>query len=119
MSNAIAAVVAVVGTLVLVPLMDAEGAALATVAAEAVLGVAYAIGLSRARPDLRPALDFVPRLALALAAGLVTAVLVPLSSLPAALLAGAVYLVMLLALRVIPPEVFSALRRTDPGAGVS
>lgn len=118
-SNAIAAVVAVVGTLVLVPLMDAEGAALATVAAEAVLGVAYAIGLSRARPDLRPALDFVPRLALALAAGLVTAVLVPLSSLPAALLAGAVYLVMLLALRVIPPEVFSALRRTDPGAGVS
>jgi O-antigen/teichoic acid export membrane protein len=117
-SNAIAAAVAVVGTLVLVPLIDAEGAAVATVGAEAALALAYAIALSRARPDLRPGLEFVPRLALAIAAALLVAVLVPLPSFPLAALSGSVYLGVLLAMRAIPPEVFSALRGQDPGADV-
>jgi O-antigen/teichoic acid export membrane protein len=113
-SNAIAAGVAVVGTLALVPLIDAEGAAVATVGAEATLAVACAAGLSRARPDLRPVLDFVPRLALALSAALVPALLLPLPSVALAALAGATYLVALLAVRGIPPEVFSALRGREP-----
>jgi O-antigen/teichoic acid export membrane protein len=117
-SNAIAAAVAVVGTLVLVPLIDAEGAAAATVGAEAALAIAYAITLSRARPDLRPALDFVPKLGLAVGAALLVAVLVPLPSVALAALSGGVYLAVLLALRAIPPEVFSALRGRDPGVGV-
>jgi O-antigen/teichoic acid export membrane protein len=117
-SNAIAAAVAVVGTVVLVPLIDAEGAAAATVGAEAALAIAYAVALSRARPDLRPSLAFVPRLALAIAAALAVAVLVPFPSVALAILSGGVYLAVLLAVGAIPPEVFSALLRRDTGMEV-
>ena len=95
-------------TLALVPSAGAEGAAIATTAAEVVLIGVGAFLLFRARPQLRPAPAVIPKVAVAAAAALVAGFLPPLAAAAVGLL---IYLVVLLALRAFPPELLVELRR--------
>lgn len=91
----------------LVPAAQAEGAAIATTIVELGLAGAYVVALGRHRPDLRPSLRIVPRIAVAAGAAVAPAfVLAP----PVAVLACTViFFALLLALRAIPEEVSHAL----------
>jgi O-antigen/teichoic acid export membrane protein len=111
LANAGAALAAIVGTLVLAPPLGAEGAALATVLAEAVLALLALFGLSRSRPSLRPHLGVLPKVAAALAAAIAVALLVPAPPLVLSPLAGGVYAAVALALHAVPREAFDALMR--------
>lgn len=113
-ANGIAVVVATVATLVLVPPFGAHGAAVAPTAAEACLGLSYAVALRRAKPELTVSLGIVPRVLVAVALGLVAGIAVPLPSVVQAAVAGLVCFGMLLALRAIPFELWNALRRRSP-----
>jgi O-antigen/teichoic acid export membrane protein len=112
-TNAIALVVVLVLGFALIPGGAERGAAIAAVIGEAVLAVATFTMLVRARPDLRPNLGYVPRVALAAAAAVAVGLLVPLPDLVAAALAGVVYIAIALAVRAVPAEVFQALLRRE------
>jgi O-antigen/teichoic acid export membrane protein len=114
-ANTLAALVASAGTIALSPSMGAEGAAVATVAAELTLAVCCLIALVRANEAMRPDLLVVPKVALAAGVAIGVAALVPAHSLVLAMVAAVVYLIVLVPLRAIPPEVITALRRRDPG----
>jgi O-antigen/teichoic acid export membrane protein len=109
--NLIAAVVAVAGTIALAGPMGADGAAAATVAAEAVLSLAAALFLGRHSRALSPDLRVLPKVCLAAGLAIGTAVLVPAPPVVLAILSGAVYVGVVLALRAVPPELFHALRQ--------
>ena len=110
-ANVLAAVVAIVGTLALAPPLGAEGAAIATVAAEAVLAFACLYFLTRDQGTLRPRLGVVPKVAVAAAAGIVVALLVPVHSLVLAILSVSVAFGVMVGLRAVPPELYTALLR--------
>jgi len=112
--NIVALVTAAVLTPALGPVLGAKGAAIATTSAEAVLSVAYVVGLARVRPDLVPRIGILPRLLVAAAAGLAMALL-GLPVFVEAALAGLVYVGLAYALRAVPPELVNALLRRDPG----
>ncbi|HWX97280.1 MAG TPA: polysaccharide biosynthesis C-terminal domain-containing protein, partial [Solirubrobacteraceae bacterium] len=103
--------VSVVMTLILVPLLQAQGAALAFSAAEVTLAASSFVLLKLAMPDLVFSLRVPARVLLAaVLAGAV--VLIPgLSSLSRALIGSAIYLGALLALRGIPVEIMQAVLR--------
>jgi O-antigen/teichoic acid export membrane protein len=112
-SNAVAAVVALAGTLALEPLFDAMGAALATLAAEAALAICYVVALRRRNAALSPELRVVPKVIAAGALG-ACAAFVPAHAMVQATLGVAAFGAMLFALRAVPPELIAALRRRDP-----
>ncbi len=95
---------------VLVPPHGAEGAAIATVAGEAVIAVTMIVLLLRSR---QAPLSFRTALPVLLAAGLgVSVILVPgLPSVVDAVLASAVYFAVLAALRALPREAIEAFAR--------
>jgi O-antigen/teichoic acid export membrane protein len=111
--NAVAAVVAVVGTLMLAPTLDAMGAAIATLGAEAALAVGYMIALHRRHPTLSPELRIIPKIVLAAAVG-ISAALLPTPALIDAVIGAIAFVAVLAALRAIPPELYHALRGRDP-----
>jgi O-antigen/teichoic acid export membrane protein len=111
LANALAAFVAIVATLLLAPPLGAEGAAIATVAAEAALAAGALWGLRSARPALTPSLAVVPKVVVCLAAGVGVSALLPVGSLVQSFAAGAVYAALAFALRAVPPEAIAALRR--------
>lgn len=123
--NASALVLGIALTLVLVPPFGPQGAALATLAVEAALAVAYAVVMRLRRPDLRPALRFSPRTAAAVTLGLgLGMALLAVPGLPEAVrltAAAAVFGVTVVGLRAVPEEIAVALRRrgssAPPGAG--
>jgi O-antigen/teichoic acid export membrane protein len=95
---------------ILIPAYDATGAAVAVVAAEFVLAVAVVVAVVRQRPAVAVALRRAPAI---VAAALVAGGLwfVPgLPDLVAAILALALYPLLLVAVRRFPPEVADALR---------
>ena len=94
---------------VLVPAYDAEGAAIAMVVAEVVLAGAYAYAVMHDRPDLRPSLRLVPRVALAAALASL-AWFVPVPDVAVVALASAIYVAVLFAVRGVPDEVWAAIR---------
>jgi O-antigen/teichoic acid export membrane protein len=112
-SNCLGLVLSLVLTLTLVPSLGAKGAAIATVAGEFALAVAYFAALRRAA--LRLPLRII--LPVGAAAGIAaTLVFASLSSLVLAAAVGTVYVVLLFAFRAVPPEVleaFTALTRHD------
>jgi len=110
-ANGAAAIVAVVATVALAPPLGAEGAAIATVLAEATLAGVSLAGLRRHRPALRPELGVVPKVAAAFAAAVAVALLVPAPALVLSFLAGGVYAAIALALGAVPGEAIAALRR--------
>lgn len=112
--NAAATVAAAVGTLVLVPPLGAEGAALATFGAEVVLAVGYLIALRRVDRTLVPSFAILPRLLPGIAAAIAIGVWVPAHPVILAGLAALVYLGLAFALRAVPPELLNAALRRDP-----
>jgi O-antigen/teichoic acid export membrane protein len=103
--------VSVVMTLILVPLLHAQGAAVAFSSAEVTLAVSSFVLLKRAKPGLLFSLR-VPVRVLAAAALAGTVAFVPgLSSLSRALIASTVYLGVLITLRGVPVELMQAVLR--------
>ena len=100
----------------LVPLAGAKGAAIAMTCAESLLAVWLGVALLRCQPRLRPSLRIVPRVTLALAAGVAVGV-APLPDVVAVVLASAAYLGVLLLLRAIPKEIWHALPGRGGGPG--
>lgn len=89
----------------------AQGAALATVCAEATLGLGTLIALVRRHPHLRPPLAVVPKVALAAAPAVVLAVVPDLTSLLRGLLAVGVYGLLITLTRAVPKELTEPLTR--------
>ena len=102
--NTLALAVGVVLAVVLTPDSGASGGALATLAGEITLAVAYAIALMRGRRDLRPGLRVVPPVVIACAVALAAGLLLPLPELVRALIAGSLVIAVTGAFGVIPAE---------------
>lgn len=103
-----ATAVALVLSLVLIPALDAEGGAIATVAADLVLLAGYGWGLLRA--PQRVALPWRRFGALAAATGIAAALVVlPLATMPLVLAASAIFGCALWATGLVPGEVLAAL----------
>ncbi|MCW3032494.1 MAG: oligosaccharide flippase family protein, partial [Solirubrobacterales bacterium] len=96
--------VSAVLTLVLVPVLAAEGAALAFVGGETVLLVYAFVFLRSAHPTMRFSMRVPVRVAAATALAGLVALIPGLGSLPSALLAGVVYFGVLAATGAIPAE---------------
>lgn len=113
-ANAIAVVVATVVSVALIPSMGAKGAALAAVAAETSLAIAYAVFLHHSRRDMPVSLKILPRvlLAAAVSAGITWAL--PLTSAESVFVFTPLYFGASFALRTIPFEVINALRGRTP-----
>jgi O-antigen/teichoic acid export membrane protein len=121
-ANAVAAVVAIAGTLVLAPSLGAKGAALATVAAEAALVAILLTFLVRSRPALAPNLAVLPKVAAA--AALAVGVALAAHQLPSvvlSVLSGLIFTGVVLATRAVPPDLFGAIpfRRKSASMGES
>ena len=110
-ANLAAFVTSMVAVCLLAGRYGAEGAAAGTVLGEFVLATGYVIGLTRGRPELKPQ----PRAALtglAVALPALALVLVlGLPAVPAAALAGVLYLGGILALRAVPAELTALVPR--------
>ncbi len=113
--NGGAVALAVALSAVLIPDHGARGAAVTTAVLEVGLALAYGLVLARRRPDLRPSLRGVPRIALALAVAFAVGALLPVYSLIAAAVAAMVLFGMLLLMGAIPEEFLHAIRRRPSG----
>jgi O-antigen/teichoic acid export membrane protein len=114
--NLFALVVVLALGLTLIPLWEANGAALAASIGEVLLAIAALTLLVRARPALRPDLSYVPRLAAAAALGALC-VLLPISDAVATVLAVIVYGAAALLLRAVPSELLDAFVRRRASVG--
>jgi O-antigen/teichoic acid export membrane protein len=112
--NAIAALVSIVGTLVLAGPLGAEGAAASTVAAELCVAIGCFLAVRTARPALRPGLTVIPKVALASAVAIAPALVLDVHPVILVVIATVLYFAVLLPLRGIPPELLNALRGRDP-----
>ncbi|HUH80582.1 MAG TPA: oligosaccharide flippase family protein [Solirubrobacteraceae bacterium] len=113
--NGAAVLLAVLLSVLLIPAHAADGAAVTTVTLEIALALAYGVVLSIRRPELRPSLGQLPRVALALGVSFAVAVVIPVSSLVAVVVGVAVLACSLLALRAVPHEFLHAIRRNPGG----
>jgi len=108
-ANAAALAISVGLTLALAPGAGATGAAWAMAAGDLALAGLYFLALRR---DVPASFALAPRVGAATAAAGGLALLSGLAAVPAALLAGVVLVLALLALRAVPPEAFELLRRS-------
>jgi O-antigen/teichoic acid export membrane protein len=113
LANLVAALVSASLTVLLASPLGPEGAALATVGAEAVLALALLVVLVRGDASLAPRLGRVARLVPGTVGAVAVGVLLPLHPALLVLLASLVYLGGALACGAIPPEAIDALRRRD------
>lgn len=107
--NAVALVVSCALTLVLASTYGATGSATATLCGETTLALGSVIALVRGHPDLRPRLAVLPKVALAAIPSFAIAVALKLPSLPLAVLALAVYALVIVLTRATPQEVVELL----------
>jgi O-antigen/teichoic acid export membrane protein len=110
-ANAMALMLAIVLSLVLVPSFGAKGAAGATAASEFALAGAYWWSLGRSSARLRPSLALAPKVLVAAGLAGAAALVLPLPSFFLWAIASVLYLAALLLLRAFPPELLQALRR--------
>ncbi|MGD0981809.1 MAG: polysaccharide biosynthesis C-terminal domain-containing protein, partial [Solirubrobacteraceae bacterium] len=103
-------VVSVCATLILVPPLQARGAAIAFACGEGTVAVLSFIALRVARPDIRFSLRVPARVVLAAVVGGTAALIPGLASLPVSLVGGALFCAVLLASRAVPPELMHAAR---------
>jgi O-antigen/teichoic acid export membrane protein len=113
--NGLIVALAVALSLVLIPSHQAHGAAVVTATLEIALSGSYAAVLGYRRPELRPSLRRIPRVALALGLALVVGATLPIPSVFATAASALVMLAGLLALRAVPQEFLHALRRRPAG----
>ena len=109
LANLAAFLVSCSSTIVLASSHGATGAAVATVCGETVLALGLLVALLHGHPELRPQLGIVLKVALAMAPGIVIALLSGLPSLVRALLALSVYALLILLTRAVPAEVLELL----------
>jgi O-antigen/teichoic acid export membrane protein len=112
-ASALAAVTSGALTLVLVPELGAEGAALATAAAELVLAIGVVVAI---RDVVRPGLGTLARALPGIAGMAGVGLLVDAHDVVVVLLGSAVFWAAALACRAVPPELLAAVRRRDPGS---
>jgi O-antigen/teichoic acid export membrane protein len=98
-------------TIVLVPMLQARGAAIAFTIAEALGAVASLAVLVHTRPALMPSLRIPLRVLVAAAIAVSVAFVPSLTSLERCVIASALYFAALTAMRAIPPEMLHALRQ--------
>jgi O-antigen/teichoic acid export membrane protein len=98
---------AVILSATLIPVWEAKGAALAMVIAESMLALWLGVAFLKGRADMRPHLRTTTKAIVAVAAAGCFA-LVPLPPLVGVILGTAAYVVVLLALRAIPLEIWRA-----------
>jgi O-antigen/teichoic acid export membrane protein len=115
-ANALALGLAVALTLVLGTSHGAKGAAVAMTVAEFFLVALQWLALVRYRRELRPPLEYLPRVAFAAAVAASMAFVPGLPALGALGASTLVFFGLLFALRAVPPEVLLALRGRHPGA---
>lgn len=113
--NALTVVLAVVLSVLLIPSHQARGAGVVTATLEITLAGAYAAVLCYRRPELRPSLQQLPRVALALAVAFAVGALIPVYSAIAVVVASVVLFACLLAFGALPAEFLQALRRRPAG----
>jgi O-antigen/teichoic acid export membrane protein len=113
--NGLVVALAVALSVLLIPAHQARGAGVVTATLELTLAACYAAALSYRRPELRPSLRGVPRVALAFAAAFAVAAALPVYPLIALAAGTVVLLVALLALRAVPAEFLQALRPRPGG----
>lgn len=122
-STALGLTVAIALSAALVPPLGARGASIASAVAELVVSAAYLYGLTRAHPHLRPRLTIVPRLAAVTIVALVPSLVLSLPSIALWGISTAIFIVLALALRIIPEEIWHAflvgLRKPRSPAGGS
>ena len=110
LANGLGLVVTLGVSLSLVPVLEARGAAIATVAAELALAGMSVTALVLARPDLRLPLGVIPIAAVAGAASFGLGHLVGVHPVVEALVGSCAYAMLLVAFRRFPPEIVHALR---------
>lgn len=115
--NAAAVALAVLLCVTLIPAHGAHGAAIVTLSLEVVLATANGVALVVTHPELRPELAMPMRIAAALAGAFAVALLVPLSSVLAALAGSATLAVTVFAFRAFPREFTQALLRRGTATG--
>lgn len=113
-SASVALVTVLVLTVVLIPAMEARGAAVAVVVGEALLAAVEATLLWRAHADLRPDFRIVPRVVAASAVAVGAALALDVHDIVRAAVATVAYVAVLAVLRALPTEVFRALARRSP-----
>jgi O-antigen/teichoic acid export membrane protein len=113
--NGLVVLLAVVLSLLLIPSGRAHGAAIVTATLEIVLSSSYAAVLSYRRPELRPSVRHVPRVALAFALAFAVAAVLPVYSAFAVIAGAIVLLAALLALGALPEEFLQAIRLRPGG----
>jgi O-antigen/teichoic acid export membrane protein len=113
--NALALAIVLALGCTLIPLWGANGAAVAASVGEVALAAASFVLLARARPALRPRLDYAPKLALAAGAGLLC-LLLPLPDAAAAAAAVALYGAIAWLTGAVPTELVDALLRRRSAA---
>ncbi len=109
LANLVAFVLSCSLTIVLAGADGARGAAIATLCGETVLALGSLVALVRGHPELRPRLDVLVKVAVAAAPAVVLALLPDLPSLVRALLALAVYGLLIAVTRAVPAEVIELL----------
>jgi O-antigen/teichoic acid export membrane protein len=110
LANVLGLAVTLAVSLSLVPVLHAQGAAIATVAAELALAGVSVVALIRARPNLRLPLGIVPIALVAGGAGIGIGHLVGVHPVLEVLAATCVYALVLAAFGRFPPEIGHALR---------
>jgi O-antigen/teichoic acid export membrane protein len=108
-SNAIALCIVFAAGIPLISAHGATGGAIALTAAELTLALCYEVSLTRGRPQLRPSLGFIARVACAAGLAVLPTILLDLSSLASALIGAVIYALALLLLRAVPVELRQAL----------
>jgi O-antigen/teichoic acid export membrane protein len=117
-ANALAFLVSSALTIALAASHGARGAALATLCGEATLAAGSLIALVRGQPELRPKLAVLAKVTLAAIPAVVLELSLDLSSLVRALLALAVYGLLIALTRALPREIVELIpRRTRPQPG--
>jgi O-antigen/teichoic acid export membrane protein len=114
LANALGLAATLTLALSLVPLLEARGAAIATVGAELVLALTVTLELMRARPDVRLPLSAVPVALLSGLAGVGAGHLSELHPMLEVLIGTIVYAAALAALGRFPPEILHALHGSSP-----
>ncbi|MHB8492651.1 MAG: hypothetical protein ACYDA6_10635, partial [Solirubrobacteraceae bacterium] len=109
-ANALGLVVTLAVSLSLVPALKAQGAAIATVAAELALAAGAATALIRARADVSLPWNIVPVALVAAGAGIGMGRLVGVHPLLEAFVGTCVYACILMVLGRFPPEINHALK---------
>ncbi|MBI5105316.1 MAG: oligosaccharide flippase family protein [Solirubrobacterales bacterium] len=94
---------------VLAAAYDEQGAAVGTLVGESVLAVGYGFAVSRHRPELRPPLGVIARAIPAGAIAVAAGALLGLGAVPDTILGLLVFGVLVLVLRLVPPDLLALL----------